>query len=104
MGLASAGDGTSSFRAVPPGSYTVKIELTGFCTREQKKTIVNASRRVDLGSVKLEGGSVTDVVSIVAEGVAIETKNSDHTRRTSRPLGDSFGSQIPNIGGASDRK
>jgi hypothetical protein len=125
----SAGDGTFTFRAVPPGSYTVKIELTGFRTHEQKKTIVNASSRVDLGNVKLEVGNVTEVVSVVAEGAAIETKNSDysgiltstqiseiqtrgrdvvnllrllpgvHYESDIEAMGDSFGSQIPNIGG-----
>jgi hypothetical protein len=33
----------STFRAVPPGSYTVKIALQGFGTHEQKKNVVNAS-------------------------------------------------------------
>jgi hypothetical protein len=125
----SAGDGTFTFRAVPPGSYTVKIELTGFRTHEQKKTIVNASSRVDLGNVKLDVGSINEVVSVVAEGAAIETKNSDysglltstqisqiqtrgrdvvnllrllpgvHYESDIEAMGDSFGSQIPNIGG-----
>jgi len=36
---ASDGRGVFIFRAVPPGSYTVKIELQGFRTREQKRTV-----------------------------------------------------------------
>jgi len=39
----SGGRGVFSFRAVPPGSYTVKIALQGFRTPEQKKNVVNAS-------------------------------------------------------------
>src|ERR1051326_4480645 len=126
---ASGGDGTFTFRAVPPGSYTVTIELAGFRTHEQKRTIVNASSRVDLGSVKLDVGSISEVVSVVAEGATIETKNSDNTGLLTstqisqiqtrgrdvvnllrllpgvhyesdiEAMGDSFGSQIPNIGG-----
>ncbi|HEX4565193.1 MAG TPA: DUF2012 domain-containing protein, partial [Vicinamibacterales bacterium] len=125
----TAGDGTFTFRAVPPGSYTVKIELTGFRTHEQKKTIVNASSRVDLGNLKLDVGNISEVVSVVAEGATIETKNSDysglltstqisqiqtrgrdvvnllrllpgvHYESDIEAMGDSFGSQIPNIGG-----
>ncbi|HYT75941.1 MAG TPA: carboxypeptidase regulatory-like domain-containing protein, partial [Vicinamibacterales bacterium] len=126
---ASGPQGVFIFRAVPPGSYTVKIELSGFRTHEQKKTIVNASGQVDLGNVKLDVGTVSEVVSVVAEGAHIETKNSDysglltatqisqiqsrgrdvvnllrllpgvHYENDIEAMGDSFGSQIPNISG-----
>jgi hypothetical protein len=121
--------GVFTFRAVPPGSYTVKIELQGFRTHEQKKNVVNASSSVDIGSVKLDVGTLSEVVSVVAEGATIETKNSDysglltstqisqiqsrgrdvvnllrllpgvHYEADIEAMGDSFGSQIPNIGG-----
>ena len=114
---------------MPPGSYTVKVELQGFRTLEQKKNVVNASSHVDVGMVKLEVGTLSEVVSVVAEGATIETKNSDysglltatqisqiqsrgrdvvnllrllpgvHYEADIEAMGDSFGSQIPNIGG-----
>ena len=126
---ASGAQGLFTFRAVPPGSYTVKIELPGFRTHEQKHTIVNASGQVDLGNVKLDVGTLSEVVSVVAEGAHIETKNSDysglltatqisqiqsrgrdvvnllrllpgvHYEGDIEAMGDSFGSQIPNISG-----
>jgi hypothetical protein len=125
----SGPQGTFTFQAVAPGSYTVKIELTGFRSHEQKQNIVNASGQVDLGSLKLDIGTVTEVVSVVSEGATIETKNSDysglltstqisqiqsrgrdvvnllrllpgvHYEADIEAMGDSFGSQIPNIGG-----
>jgi type 1 fimbria pilin len=125
----SGGQGTFTFQAVVPGSYTVKIELTGFRTHEQKRNIVNASGQVDLGTLKLDIGTLTEVVSVVSEGATIETKNSDysglltstqisqiqsrgrdvvnllrllpgvHYEADIEAMGDSFGSQIPNIGG-----
>lgn len=121
--------GVFSFRAVPPGSYTLKIELQGFRTLELKKTVVNASSHVDIGNAKLEVGTVSEVVSVVSEGATIETKNSDysglltanqisqiqsrgrdvvnllrllpgvHYEADIEAMGDSFGSQMPNIGG-----
>ncbi len=121
--------GVFSFRAVPPGSYTVRVELQGFRTLEQKRNVVNASSHVDLGQVKLEVGTLSEVVSVVAEGATIETKNSDysglltatqisqiqsrgrdvvnllrllpgvHYEADIEAMGDSFGSQMPNIGG-----
>ena len=125
----SGGQGTFTFQAVAPGSYTVKIELTGFRAHEQKRNIVNASGQVDLGTLKLDVGTLSEVVSVVAEGATIETKNSDysglltstqisqiqsrgrdvvnllrllpgvHYEADIEAMGDSFGSQIPNIGG-----
>src|SRR3954454_21044337 len=71
--------GGVAFRAVPPGSYTVRIELSGFRTLVQTRNVVNASARLDLGRLTLEVGQLAEVVSVVAEGAAIETKNSDYS-------------------------
>ena len=121
--------GEFAFRAVEPGSYTLRFELTGFRTFERKNNVLNASGTLDLGTVRLEVGAVSEVVSVVAEGSTIETRNSDysglltstqisqiqtrgrdvvnllrllpgvHYEADIEAMGDSFGSQIPNIGG-----
>jgi hypothetical protein len=125
----SGGHGEFAFRAVAPGSYTVRVELTGFRTHQQKGNVLNASGTLDLGNLKLDLGTITEVVSVVSEGSVIETKNSDysglltatqisqiqsrgrdvvnllrllpgvHYEADIEAMGDSFGSQIPNIGG-----
>ena len=127
--IVSDNSGQFAFRAVEPGSYTIKVELAGFRTLERKNNILNASGHLDLGNVKLDVGTVSEVVSVVAEGSTIETKNSDysglltstqisqiqsrgrdvvnllrllpgvHYEADIDAMGDSFGSQIPNIGG-----
>jgi hypothetical protein len=91
--------------------------------------VLNASGTLDLGNLKLDLGTITEVVSVVSEGSVIETKNSDysglltatqisqiqsrgrdvvnllrllpgvHYEADIEAMGDSFGSQIPNIGG-----
>src|SRR6185503_13428093 len=127
--MVSGGHGEFAFRAVEPGSYTVKVELTGFRTLQLKGNVLNASGTLDLGTVKLDIGTLTEVVSVVSQGSVIETKNSDysglltatqisqiqsrgrdvvnllrlvpgvHYEADIEAMGDSFGSSIPNIGG-----
>ena len=121
--------GEFAFRAVDAGSYTVRVELAGFRTTERRNNVLSASGQLDLGSFKIDVGTVTEVVSVAAEGSTIETKNSDysglltakqiaqiqsrgrdvvnllrllpgvHYENDIEAMGDSFGSQIPNIGG-----
>jgi hypothetical protein len=121
--------GDFAFRAVPPGSYTIRAELTGFRTYERRNNVVNASAIVALGGVKLEIGAINEVVSVVAEGTLVETKNSDYSglltnkqisliqtkgrdvmsllkllpgvraENDIEAMGDSFGSNVPNING-----
>jgi hypothetical protein len=121
--------GEFAFRAVPPGAYSLKVELTGFRTIETKNNVLNANGQLDLGQLKLEVGTLTEVVTIVSEGSVVETKNSDYSglltsnqisqiqtkgrdvmsllrllpgvryENDIEAMGDSFGSNVPNIGG-----
>lgn len=121
--------GEFAFQAVPPGVYALTIELSGFRTVEQRNNVLNASGRLDVGRVKLDVGALAEVVTVVAEGSVVETKNSDYSGLLTSTqisqiqtkgrdvmsllrllpgvkyenevdaMGDSFGTQVPNIGG-----
>jgi Carboxypeptidase regulatory-like domain len=63
------------FPAVPPGTYSLKVELEGFSSAEQ--TNIN----VQVGSANrfpftLAIGQLTDVVSVVADTPVIQTQNA----------------------------
>ena len=67
--------GVYVFPAVPPGTYSLKVELEGFSTAEQ--TNIN----VQVGSANrfpftLAIGQLTDVVSVVADTPVIQTTNA----------------------------
>src|SRR6266536_1993383 len=121
--------GEFAFRAVRPGAYTVVVELSGFRKHERRNIVLNASGEVALGAIRLELGTLTETVSVVAQGAAIETTNSDHSALLTatqiaqiqtkgrdvvsllrllpgvhyeddiEAIGDSFGSSLPNISG-----
>jgi hypothetical protein len=125
----SGSRGEFVFRAVAPGSYTAKIELSGFRSLETRSNVLNANGQLDLGQLKLEVGALTEVVTVVSEGTVVERKNSDYSglltsnqisqmqtkgrdvmsllrlvpgvryENDIEAMGDSFGSNVPNIGG-----
>jgi len=67
--------GVYVFPAVPPGTYSLKVELEGFSTAQQ--TGIN----VQVGSANrfpftMAIGQLTDVVSVVADTPVIQTENA----------------------------
>ncbi|HJZ71313.1 MAG TPA: TonB-dependent receptor [Vicinamibacterales bacterium] len=121
--------GEFTFRAVQPGTYTVVVELSGFRRYERRSNVLNASGRLSLGEVTLDIGALAESVTVTAQGTVIEAKNSDysglltstqiaqiqtkgrdvvnllrllpgvHYENDIEAMGDSFGSQLPNIAG-----
>ena len=67
--------GSYVFPAVPPGTYTLRVELEGFSTLERSniQVQVGSSSRFPL---TMEIGSLTDVVSVVADTQVIQTQNA----------------------------
>src|SRR5688500_5981318 len=121
--------GEFAFQAVPPGIYSAKIELSGFRTADHTNNVLTASGPLNLGRLRMDVGAVSEVVTVVAEGSVVETKNSDYSGLLTSTqisqiqtkgrdvmsllrllpgvkyenevdaMGDSFGTQVPNIGG-----
>src|SRR5215212_9419469 len=73
--LVSNERGEFSFRAVTPGTYSVKAELAGFRTIEQRNNVLNASGQLDVGRLRLDVGTLSEVVTVEATGTFVETKN-----------------------------
>jgi hypothetical protein len=125
----SGADGTFAFRAVPPGLYTVRVELAGFRTLEKRENVLNANSQLSLGNLTLTVGALTEVLTVSASGTQVEVENSDHTalltskqieqiqtkgrdvmgllrlmpgvryEDSSEALGEDFGTLIPQVGG-----
>src|SRR5262245_61504387 len=51
------------FAQVPPGTYTISVELAGFKRFDRKNIVLSANDRLVLGTLKIEVGQVTDSVS-----------------------------------------
>jgi hypothetical protein len=125
--------GGFTFPAVLPGSYTVRVELTGFQTHERRSTTLTTGEQLAIGDIQLKTGQVEETVTVTAEGTTIDTGSYERSALISsrqmelvavrsrditamlkvlpgvtaseayteqESLGGSFGSRIPNIGGA----
>ncbi len=69
----SGTDGSFQLRPLLPGRYTVKAEVTGFKSLERKGLVLDANQIMDLGTLKLELGSKTESITVVAETPLVET-------------------------------
>jgi hypothetical protein len=64
--LPSDARGEFAFRAITPGSYTIKVELSGFRSIEQRNNVLNASGQLDVGRLTLEVGTVSETVIVAS--------------------------------------
>lgn len=60
-------DGFFAFAAVPAGTYTVNIQMTGFQTTEMKNVALRGGDSRSLRTIRLAVGGVTEAVAVTAE-------------------------------------
>ena len=58
--------GVFVFSAVRPGTYTVRIELSGFTTVERRNTVVPANESVPIGTVQLDVGGLSEAITLTS--------------------------------------
>jgi hypothetical protein len=113
-----------------PGTYTARVELESFRTLERKNIVLSAGARLSIGTLRLEVGSLGETVTVEARGTQVNTSETQHSgvitatqieqtqvlgrdvtsimrllpgvryEQTVDSLGMSFGTSVPNVGGA----
>ncbi|SPE22583.1 Cna B domain protein [Candidatus Sulfopaludibacter sp. SbA3] len=68
--------GNFTFPDLPPGRYTVSVEMTGFKKEVRRgiELVVDSTGRVDL---QLQTGNVSETIEVVATAPALQTDRSD---------------------------
>src|ERR671912_1003604 len=67
--------GLYDFTAVPPGTYTVKAELTGFKTFENKGIRVGTQQFVQM-DIRLDVGQLQETITVTGDAPLIDTSNA----------------------------
>jgi hypothetical protein len=113
-----------------PSSYTVKVEMQSFRTLERKNVVLSAGERLSVGNLTLEVGGLGETVVVEARGSQVNVAETQHSgvitarqieqvqvlgrdvtsimrllpgvryENTVDSLGMSFGTSVPNVGGA----
>jgi Carboxypeptidase regulatory-like domain len=70
---------TGRFEAlyIPPGTYSVRIAVSGFKTLTRSGVKLDVNTKLDVGIVKLEVGGVTENVSVTAEMPMVQTNTME---------------------------
>ena len=126
----SDGNGSFQVTNLQPGSYTVKVEMPSFRTLERKNVVLSAGERLSVGTLALDIGSLGETVVVEARGTQVNIAETQHSgvitakqieqvqvlgrdvtsimrllpgvryENTVDSLGMSFGTSVPNVGGA----
>ncbi len=69
-------DGFFTFAAVPPGSYTVEVDLAGFEKWQATQIILNAGDTRNLAGITMQVGTTKEVVTVEATGEQVTPVDS----------------------------
>jgi hypothetical protein len=67
------------FPAVAPGRYTVALQAQGFKRFEKRNLIITATERLSVGQLTLEVGTVTESVTVDAQGTPVQTTSQERS-------------------------
>ena len=65
-------EGNFIFPELPPGTYTVTVEVKGFKKSESKDIVVPVATKVGVGDIVLEVGSTAETITIEANAATIQ--------------------------------
>src|SRR5262249_5855222 len=72
----TGGDGSFQLQALPPGTYSIKAEASGFKLLERKGLVLDPNQIMNLGSLALEIGAAAETVTVAADAPLVETSTS----------------------------
>ena len=75
--LVTTANGVFIFTSLPPTTYSVKVELSGFRPLIRTGLTLTAGDRLALGNIELALGELSEAVTVTAETVRVNTESAD---------------------------
>ncbi len=70
-------NGSFIFLAVPPGTYSLRVDPQGFTSFQRTGIVLNANERLSVGKIELALGAVTATISVAAQGAKVQATSSE---------------------------
>ena len=77
MTVNTTNEGFFAFPDLTPATFTLSVEAPGFKTYTQTGILINAAEHRSLGQIKLEVGQVSEMVTVTADAVTVNTSNGE---------------------------
>ncbi len=73
------GEGRFAFTLLQPGRYNVTVESAGFRKLELKDVVLNANDKLSVGELKMDIGTLEQVIEVVSEGQLLKTESGERS-------------------------
>jgi hypothetical protein len=67
------------FGTLPPGVYSLKVEMSGFKTLTKEGINLSAAERLPVGKLTLQIGALTESVTVEARGAVVQTASAERS-------------------------
>lgn len=67
------------FAQIPPGTYTVSVEASGFKKYEQAGITLNANDKLAIGELVMQVGTLSDRIEVTASAMVLQTESADRS-------------------------
>jgi hypothetical protein len=71
--------GAFVFPAVQPGRYTIKVDAKGFRPLQKTGNTLTANERLSVGDLELAVGSVSETITVTAQGQVVNTTSAERS-------------------------
>jgi hypothetical protein len=65
--------------AVDPGPYDLNVTASGFKSFERKGMVLLAAERLAVGTIQLQVGDLTELVTVTAQGASVQTSSAERS-------------------------
>jgi carboxypeptidase family protein len=72
-------EGRFVFPTVPPGTYKMTVEVTGFKKLERTGLLLVANDKLSLGDIALEVGAANETVTVTAEATLLQAESAERS-------------------------